>query len=58
MAWLYDGLGDNGPTMQWLERAYLARSASLPALRVEVWSDRLRSDPRFQALLRRMNFPQ
>ena len=57
MAWLYDGLGDNNRTMQWLERAYLARSASLPALRVEVWSDRLRSDARFQDLLRRMNFP-
>jgi len=58
VAWLYDGLGDNNPTMQWLERAYLARSASLPALRIEVWSDRLRADPRFQNLLRRMNFPQ
>jgi hypothetical protein len=32
--------------------------ASLPALRVEVWSDRLRADPHFQDLLRRMNFPQ
>jgi TolB-like protein/Flp pilus assembly protein TadD len=56
-AWLYDGLGDNNPTMEWLERAYRERSASLYALRIETWSDRLRTDPRFQDLLRRMKFP-
>ena len=58
MAWLYDGLGDNDQTLKWLQRAYNERSASMPALRTETWTDRLRSDPRFQDLLRRMNFPQ
>jgi hypothetical protein len=44
--------------MEWLERAYRARSASLPGLRVEIWSDRLRSDRRFQELVQRMSFPK
>jgi TolB-like protein/DNA-binding winged helix-turn-helix (wHTH) protein/Flp pilus assembly protein TadD len=57
VALLYDGLGDTDRTMDWLERAYRERSASLYFLRVEVFSDRLRSDPRLQDLLRRMNFP-
>jgi TolB-like protein/DNA-binding winged helix-turn-helix (wHTH) protein/Tfp pilus assembly protein PilF len=58
VAWLCDGLRDNGLTMGWLERAYRERSASLYGVRCEIWTDRLRSDPRFQNLLRRMNFPQ
>ena len=57
VASLYDGLGDNDRTMDWLERAYRERSASLCGIRVELWSDRLRTDPRFQDLLHRMNFP-
>ncbi len=57
VASLYDGLGDRDQTMDWLERAYRERSASLYAIRVELWTDRLRSDPRFQDLLHRMNFP-
>jgi TolB-like protein/DNA-binding winged helix-turn-helix (wHTH) protein/Tfp pilus assembly protein PilF len=57
VACLYDGLSDNRHTIDWLERAYRERSASLYGIRVELWSDRLRSDPRFQDLLHRMNFP-
>jgi tetratricopeptide (TPR) repeat protein len=58
VALLYDSLGNTDRTMDWLERAYRDRSASLYCLRVEVFSDRLRSDLRFQDLLRRMNFPR
>jgi TolB-like protein/DNA-binding winged helix-turn-helix (wHTH) protein/Flp pilus assembly protein TadD len=57
VAFLYDGLGDNDRTMEWLERAYRERSGSMFCLKTEIWTDRLRSDPRFQDLLRRMNFP-
>jgi len=57
LAWLYDGLGDSGHTMDWLERAYRERSAGLYAPKVELWSDRLRTDPRYQDLLHRMSFP-
>jgi TolB-like protein/DNA-binding winged helix-turn-helix (wHTH) protein/Flp pilus assembly protein TadD len=58
VALLYDGLGDIDHAMEWLERAYRERSTSLYCVKVEVWSDRLRSDPRFLDLLRRMNFPR
>ncbi len=57
VALIYDGLGDNDRTMEWLERAYRERSPQLVGVRIETWSDNLRSDPRFQDLLRRMNFP-
>jgi adenylate cyclase len=49
--------GDNDAAMKWLERAYQARES--PLIRSAVfwdWDD-LRSDPRFQDLLRRMNLP-
>ena len=58
VALLYDGLGENDRTLEWFERAYRERSASLDGLRIEIPSDSLRSDPRFQDLLHRMNFPQ
>jgi TolB-like protein/DNA-binding winged helix-turn-helix (wHTH) protein/Flp pilus assembly protein TadD len=57
VALLYDGLGDNGRAMEWLERAYRERSPQMPFVKIEYWSDSLRADPRFQDLLRRMNFP-
>jgi len=57
IAFLYNGLGDDDHVIEWLERAYRERSPSLFGLRTDPWSDRLRSDPRFRDLLRRMNFP-
>ena len=53
----YVGLGQKDQAVTWLERAYeehdrwMVYIASYPGL------DRLRSEPRFQVLLRRMNFP-
>jgi hypothetical protein len=57
IASLCDGLKDNKLTMEWLERAYKEHAASLFVIKSEIFSDSLRSDPRFQDLLRRMNFP-
>jgi tetratricopeptide (TPR) repeat protein len=57
LAEAYGGLGEKDQALAWLERAYEDRDqwmvyiASYPGL------DPLRSEPRFQALLRRMNFP-
>jgi serine/threonine protein kinase/Tfp pilus assembly protein PilF len=41
-----------------LERGYEDRTTYMPMLQVMPAFDILRSDPRFQALLRKMNFPQ
>jgi TolB-like protein/DNA-binding winged helix-turn-helix (wHTH) protein len=57
VAVLYCGLGDKDGAVACLEKAYADRSASMPQMKMEPWFDPLRSDPRFQDLLRRMNFP-
>ena len=51
------GLGDLNQTFEWLEKAYEERARALAFLKVEPKLDPLRSDPRFQDMLRRMNFP-
>jgi TolB-like protein/DNA-binding winged helix-turn-helix (wHTH) protein/Tfp pilus assembly protein PilF len=54
----YVGLGQNDQAITWLDHAYeehdqwMVFANSYPGL------DRLHSEPRFQALMRRMNFPQ
>ena len=57
IALIYAGLGEKVQALAWLERAFAERSAWMPNLRVDPELDSLRSDPRFQDLLRRMNFP-
>ena len=48
------GLGDKDQALAWLEKAYQDRAEWLTWAKVEPWMDPLRSDPRFQDLLRRM----
>ena len=48
----YIGVGNKDEAFAWLQKAYLERSFSLTALKVDPLYDPLRSDPRFQALLR------
>ena len=48
------GLGDKDQALAWLEKAYQDHSEWLTWAKVEPWMDPLRSDPRFQNLLRRM----
>jgi len=55
-AYTYIALGDER-TFQALEEAYRQRCPSLVWARVTTYLDEVRSDPRFQDLLRRMNFP-
>lgn len=57
IARLYSDTEDQDQTLHWLQRAYDQRDARLVHLRDPDW-DSLRSDPRFQDLLRRMNFPK
>jgi tetratricopeptide (TPR) repeat protein len=57
IATIYVGLGEKGSAFQWLGRAYQERSGWLPYLNVEPRLESLRSDPRFQELVRRVGLP-
>jgi TolB-like protein/DNA-binding winged helix-turn-helix (wHTH) protein/Tfp pilus assembly protein PilF len=59
MAAAYSDFGDKERALAWLEKAYTERDPWLGlTVRSEPAFDPLRPDPRFQSLLRRMNFPQ
>jgi tetratricopeptide (TPR) repeat protein len=58
VAMIYAGLGEKDQAFKWLDTAYERRDKGMTFLKVDATLDPLRSDPRFQALLRRMNFPQ
>ena len=57
IATIYIGLGEKERAFEWLGKAYEERSCFLLWLKVDPIFDTLRSDPRFQDLLRRMNIP-
>ena len=54
VAWLNVFAGDNSRALEWLERAYELRDPNLFYLRLPSF-DRLRTEPRFKELFRRMN---
>ncbi len=56
-ALIHAGLRDKDRAFAWLERAYEERSVWLIFLKVEPSLDPLRSDPRFNDLLRRIGLP-
>jgi TolB-like protein/DNA-binding winged helix-turn-helix (wHTH) protein/Tfp pilus assembly protein PilF len=53
----YIGLGEKGEAMSWLERAYEEHDQWMVYIKSYPGWDALRSEPRFQVLVRRMNFP-
>jgi len=53
----YLGIGDNEKAITWLQKSYTERTITT-ALRVDPTFDPLRSDPRFQQLLRGMGLAQ
>ena len=57
LAFLCGALGEKDKAFGWLERAYQLRDKGMTFLKVEPAIDELRSDPRFQTYLDRMNFP-
>ncbi len=57
IAGVYAGLGDRDKTMRLLEKAYADRQELLVYLKVDPRFNPLRSDERFQDLLRRIGFP-
>jgi serine/threonine-protein kinase len=58
VALIHAGLGEEDQAFEWLTRAYEQRDKGLLYLKIDLPLDPLRSDPRFQDLLRRMNFPE
>ena len=50
-------LGKENEALRWLETAYLGHDPLMVCLKTDPRFDNLRSDPRLQDLLRRMNFP-
>jgi len=54
MAILHVGLGNRDEALRWLEKSYQERDVRLVNLKVHPMFDRVRSDPRFQDLLRRI----
>jgi TolB-like protein/DNA-binding winged helix-turn-helix (wHTH) protein len=55
---VYADSGDKEQALTWLERAYEEHDQWMVFVNSYPGLDRLRSEPRFEALLRRMNFPQ
>ena len=56
LALVYLGLGDHARALDHLERAFAATSQSLAWLGRDALYDPLRAEPRFKALLKRLNF--
>jgi len=56
--WVYIGIGDRDKAFAWLERAFLQRASVMVTLKVDPAFDSLRSDPRFQNLLKRVGLAE
>jgi TolB-like protein/DNA-binding winged helix-turn-helix (wHTH) protein len=54
----YIGLGEKNRALGWMERAYEEHVQEMVYIKAYPGWDPLRTEPRFQALVRRMNFPQ
>ena len=58
IAVIHLGLGEHDQALDWLEKGYQERDGLMVWLNIVFAWDAVRADPRFQALLRRMNFPE
>jgi len=58
VATLYVGAGEKAQALEWLEKGVEVRDGNMSCVNVDPTYDTLRNTPRFQDLLRRMNFPQ
>jgi len=58
IALIETSLGDNDAAIEWLTKAFEARSPWMAWLKVEPKFDRLRSDPRFVNLLHQVGLPE
>ncbi len=56
-ALIWMGLGEKDCAFEWLEAAYREREFTITLIGIAPEIDPLRSDPRFDDLLRRINYP-
>ena len=54
---IYIGLGEKSRALDWLDKAYKERNDRLVYLNVDPVADPLRSEPRFQNLMKRLHLP-
>ena len=54
-AQIYNLLGEKDKAFEWLEKAYDERGLPPNFVKYGQWFDSIRSDPRYKALLMRMN---
>jgi tetratricopeptide (TPR) repeat protein len=57
IALVYAALGEKDEAFAWLEKSFAARDKGLTYLKIDPCLDPLRSDSRFQDLIRRVGFP-
>jgi hypothetical protein len=58
IALVYTGLGKKQDAFKWLEESFSARDVGLVYLKIDPCLDPLRSDPRFDDLVRRVGLAQ
>jgi serine/threonine protein kinase/Tfp pilus assembly protein PilF len=54
-ACFYFSIGRDDKGFEWLEKFYESKSLLIPGIKAEPYFDNVRSDPRFKALLKKMN---
>ncbi len=55
---IYVRLGETDESFRWLNRAYEERSICISSVKFDPRLDPIRSDPRYEPLVRQLNFPQ
>lgn len=58
VSWAYVGIGDREKALAWLEKACVEHSSIVMTLKVEPGYDKLRGDPRFRDILRRIGLAE
>jgi TolB-like protein len=58
IAIVYAGLGEMDAAFEWLDHAYEERAFLVDSAKTDPLFDVFRSDPRFEAFLRKMNYPK
>ena len=58
MAYFYESLGDKEQAFVWLQKAYDEHNREIVGIKTDLMWDGLRSDPRFENLVRRVGLPQ